>query len=270
MTIDDHVTNSFASQVGFEPDQVMRGEALDVLRQLPEASFDALVTDPPYCSGGTGSAARTGRSAAQKYVRSDSAAGNALPDFDGDDRDQRTFTLWCQMWLSEALRVVRPGGCALVFTDWRQLPALSDALQIAGWRWRGIVVWAKTNARPQPGFTNGSEYVLWASNGRPDPDHVPPCLPGVYTLASPRGEERQHITAKPVDLMRWLLRATPGSGKVLDPFAGSATTGVAAILEGRRYFGIERTAEYAEVARNRLAQARENFGWTLDLDLDNE
>lgn len=270
MTIDHHIAKPLASPIGFELDQVVRGEALDVLRQLPEASFDALVTDPPYCSGGTGTAARTGRSAAQKYVSSDSVAGHALPDFDGDDRDQRSFTLWCQMWLSEALRVIRPGGCALVFTDWRQLPALSDALQVAGWRWRGVVVWAKPNARPQPGFSNSSEYVLWASNGQPDPDHIPPYLPGVYTFASPRGKKRQHITAKPVDLMRWLLRATPRQGKVLDPFAGSATTGVAAILEGRRYLGIERTAAYTHVARERLIQARQEFGWALDLDLDAE
>jgi site-specific DNA-methyltransferase (adenine-specific) len=95
---------------------------------LPEASFDALVTDPPYCSGGTSTAARTARSAARKYVSSDSVVGHALPDFDGDNRDQRSFTLWCQMWLSEALRVIRPGGCALVFTDWRQRPALSPKL----------------------------------------------------------------------------------------------------------------------------------------------
>jgi site-specific DNA-methyltransferase (adenine-specific) len=66
--------------------------------------------------------------------------------------------------------------------------------------------------------------------------------------------------------MRWLLRATPLEGKILDPFAGSATTGVAAILEGRQYLGIERTAAYAEAARKRLAQARQEFGWALDLE----
>lgn len=233
---------------------VVRGEAIDVLRCLPEASFDALVTDPPYCSGGTGTAARTGRSAAQKYVSSDSKSGHALPDFGGDERDQRTFTIWAERWLTEALRVVRPGGSALVFIDWRQLPALSDALQVSGWRWRGIIVWAKTNARPQRGcFTNSCEYILWASNGQPDTDHIPPILPGVYTMASPKGSKRMHITGKPVELMQHLLRSTPPQGRVLDPFAGSGTTGVAAALEGRRFFGVERSPKYARIAQDRIA-----------------
>lgn len=258
MSTNNNTDLKIADLHGFELDQVIHGEALDVLRRLPADSFDSLVTDPPYCSGGTSAASRTGRSAAQKYVSSDSKSGHALPDFGGDTRDQRSFTIWCERWLSEALRVVRPGGSALVFTDWRQLPALSDALQVAGWRWRGIVVWAKTNARPQTGggFANASEYVLWASNGQPDRDHVPPFLPGVFTMGSPRGAERKHITGKPVELMRNLLRSTPAGGKVLDPFAGSGTTGVAAIMEGRRFLGIEGSRDYAGVARQRLAEAR--------------
>lgn len=245
---------------GFRFGTVVRGDAIETLRRLPEASFDSLVTDPPYCSGGTGTSSRTGRSAAQKYISSDSKSGHALPDFGGDEKDQRSFTLWAHLWLSEALRVVRPGGSALVFIDWRQLPALSDALQMAGWRWRGIVVWAKTNARPQKGcFTNACEYILWASHGQPDRDHVPPILPGVYTMASPRGAERRHITGKPVDLMRQILRSTPPGGKILDPFAGSGTTGVAATLEGRRFFGVERSADYAQIARDRILEAQQSM-----------
>lgn len=228
--------------------RVLCGEALAIMRRLPAGVCDALVTDPPYCSGGTTASERTSRSAAQKYVSSDSAAGLALPDFGGDQRDQRSFTLWCSIWLTEALRVVRPGGSALVFTDWRQLPAVSDALQIAGWRWRGIVVWAKTNARPQPGFANQSEYVLWASHGQLDKDHRPPFLPGVFTHGTPRGKDRRHITAKPLPLMRELVRATPTNGCILDPFTGSGTTGAAAILEGRSFLGIERSRDYARVA----------------------
>jgi len=62
-----------------------------------------------------------------------------------------------------------------------------------------------------------------------------------------------HPTVKPVALMRWLVRlVTPPDGLVLDPFAGSGTTGIAATLEGRRFVGIERDAEYAEIARARI------------------
>jgi site-specific DNA-methyltransferase (adenine-specific) len=233
-------------------DRVICGEARDIMARLPSGSFDALITDPPYCSGGTTTSERTTRSAVEKYVSSDSVSGKAMPDFP-DQRDQRAFTLWSSFWLTDALRLVRPGGQALVFTDWRQLPALSDALQVAGWRWRGIVVWRKPAARPQPGFKNESEYILWASNGQLDADHKPPCLPGVYSYSAPKGRKRQHITAKPVELMRDLVRTVQPDGLILDPFAGSGTTGVAARAEGRRFLCIEGTPEYSQISAVRLA-----------------
>lgn len=63
-----------------------------------------------------------------------------------------------------------------------------------------------------------------------------------------------HPTVKPVSLMRWLVRlVTPEGGVVLDPFAGSGSTGVAAVMEGRRFIGIEREAQYVEIARRRIA-----------------
>jgi DNA modification methylase len=63
-----------------------------------------------------------------------------------------------------------------------------------------------------------------------------------------------HPTVKPIALMRWLCRlVTPPNGLVLDPFTGSGTTGCAAVLEGFRFVGIEREAEYVEIARKRVA-----------------
>jgi site-specific DNA-methyltransferase (adenine-specific) len=63
-----------------------------------------------------------------------------------------------------------------------------------------------------------------------------------------------HPTVKPIALMRWLCRlVTPPNGVVLDPFTGSGTTGCAAVLEGLRFIGIEREAEYVEIARKRVA-----------------
>jgi hypothetical protein len=73
---------------------------------------------------------------------------------------------------------------------------------------------------------------------------------------SERGEGNTHPTVKPVSLMRWLVRlVTPPGGTVLDPFCGSGSTGVAALQEGFRFIGIEREAEYAQIAERRLADA---------------
>lgn len=124
------------------------GDALTTLRELPAASVDAVIGDPPYCSGGTSAADRTNETARRKYVSS--YATHTLADFDGDQRDQRSYTYWSTLWLTEALRLTKPRGVCLVFTDWRQLPATSDALQAAGWVWRGLVVWHKPGARPPP------------------------------------------------------------------------------------------------------------------------
>ena len=71
-----------------------------------------------------------------------------------------------------------------------------------------------------------------------------------------RGEGNRHPTVKPTDLMRYLCRlVTPPGGTVLDPFMGSGSTGKAAMLEGFRFIGIEREAEYVEIAKARIQAA---------------
>ena len=74
-----------------------------------------------------------------------------------------------------------------------------------------------------------------------------------------RGEGNKHPTVKPVALMRWLVRLiTPPGGHVLDPFTGSGTTGVAAVLEGFDFTGIEREEAYADIAERRIGEASAN------------
>lgn len=227
-----------------------RADALAVLAALPTASVDALITDPPYSSGGMMRSDRAG-STVDKYVSSQNTKRADLTDFSGDNRDQRAYAYWCALWSAEAMRVTKPGGVALMFTDWRQLPATTDAIQSGGWVWRGIVPWYKPAARPQSGrFSAQCEYVVWGSHGGMTTDLAAPCLPGFYQASSPR--ERERITQKPLEVMRALCRICPPGGVVLDPFAGSGTTGVAALIEGRKFIGVEMTAHYAEVAANRL------------------
>ncbi len=80
---------------------------------------------------------------------------------------------------------------------------------------------------------------------------------GERPLSAESGPRRNHHpTVKPTDLMRYLCRLiTPPGGIVLDPFTGSGSTGKAATLEGFRFIGIEREAEYVEIARARIAAA---------------
>lgn len=247
------------------PATLYRGDALAVLRELPDASVDAVITDPPYSSGGAFRGDRTG-STGTKYVRD---RVNRLDDFAGDNRDQRSFGYWCALWLGEAMRVARPGALIAVATDWRQLPTVTDAIQAGGWVWRGVAVWAKDNPRPQLGRPAAAcEFYVWGTAGARSLEGE--ALPGWWFAKALRGDQRQHQTEKPLDVTRDLVRSAPPGGVVLDPFAGSGTTGVAALLEGRRFVGVELTEHYAQVSANRLRATSMRPGLSEQADIFGE
>jgi site-specific DNA-methyltransferase (adenine-specific) len=234
--------------------RIHTGDSLRLLAQLPSNHVAAVITDPPYSSGGAMRADRV-ISATRKYTMGGTLTHRS--DFAGDNRDQRAYGYWSALWLTEELRVTKPGGVCVLFSDWRQLPVTTDALQAGGWIWRGIVPWDKTeSARPDKGrFRTQCEYVVWGSKGPlgvAPPDA--PCLPGVIRARVHRSD-KHHIAGKPTDVMRALVRIAWQGGIILDPFCGSGTTGVAAIEAGLDFIGCEVVAAYADLARARLAQA---------------
>lgn len=235
---------------------VRQGEALALLRELDDCSVDALITDPPYSSGGQFRGDRM-QDVHTKYTRTDSST-NDRPEFAGDNRDQRAYAYWTAMWLAECGRVLKQGAPIVLFTDWRQLPTTTDAIQAGGHVWRGIAVWDKTEAsRPiLGGFRSQSEYLVWGTNG---PRNEEECarvgvVPGVLRHPN-KHDDKHHVTGKPTALMRQVVRVCPPDGVILDPFAGSGTTLVAALVEGRRAIGFERVPEYVAIARKRCTAA---------------
>ena len=238
-----------------------QGDALAVLASLPTGSVDAVVTDPPYSSGGMVRSDRAGQSTVAKYVTTQNTRADELADFSGDNRDQRGYAYWSALWLGEALRVTRPGGVVLMFCDWRQLPATTDALQAGGWVWRGLVPWHKPASRPHSGrFSNECEYVAWGSHGAmPNDWTLLPTFPGFYSVSPPPSSRREHITEKPLVLMRELVKIVPRGGTILDPFTGAGTTGAAAVIEGRRFIGSEITPHFARVSSIRIARAAGSY-----------
>lgn len=242
-------------RTAYEDDQstILQGESLAVLQTLESESVDLVLTDPPYSSGGTFRQDRALMSQRAKYATTD--AQHDLADFPGDNRDQRSFAMWATMWLSECWRVLAPGRACAVFTDWRQLPTMTDALQAGGFVWRGIGVWEKHAGRPNMGLHNGlAEYVVWGTKGPTDLGHDV-YLPTVMKAAAPHTSTRIHLTEKPLGLLEQLVRLAAPGGLVLDPFLGSGTTLAAARSMGRRGLGIEITDHYASAAANRLRQA---------------
>lgn len=228
---------------------LIHGDALTVLRRMQAEGrrFGAVLTDPPYSSGGN--VRDRAMPTAKKYLQSGSS--DRYPEFQGDTRDQRSYLAWSTLWMSATRELVEPGGILAVFSDWRQLPVTTDALQCAGWVWRGIVPWDKTEScRPQMGrYRTQCEYVVWGTNGaRP---LVGKPAPGVFKTPVPR--QKFHIAGKPVELMAGLLSIM--DGPILDPFMGSATVGVACLEAGMGYVGIEIDDVYFEIAGGRIEQA---------------
>jgi len=94
-----------------------------------------------------------------------------------------------------------------MFIDWRRLPAMTDALQWAGWTWRGVLAWDKINSRPQRGrFRQQAEFVVWGSNGAMPLGRDAPVLPGVFRQSMPSHSKRIHQTERPIEVMREMIQ----------------------------------------------------------------
>ena len=229
--------------------QLHQVDALEFVRSLPSQSIDMLLTDPPYSSGGLHVGART-QSTSTKYINASTKAD--YENFDFDNMDQRSWSFWCHSWLSAAHRALKPGGLVVCFIDWRQLPVLTDVIQAAGLTLRGIAVWDKTVGRARPrkgGFKQQAEFILWASKGAMLQREV--YLPGVFPM--PLGLPKRHLTEKPIELAREIVRLVPEGGTVCDLFAGCGTFLVAAREAGLNWTGTELNDHYHALASQRLA-----------------
>lgn len=245
--------------------KITQGDCLSIMRSMPSASVDAVITDPPYCSGGASSASRM-LDPGKKYMTNGQT--RVWPEFGGDNKDQRGYFAWCNLWMSECRRILKPNGYFLTFTDWRQLPVTTDAVQSADIVWRGLIAWNKgLGARaPHKGyFKHQCEYIVWGTrDGCHKAEHDGP-FPGCYQ-ATVLQRDKFHMTGKPSALMRELVKIVPPGSTIFDPFMGSGSTGVGAMSEGRNFIGIEREEFYFGAAHDRLTK----LGMGLSVIAENE
>ncbi len=224
--------------------EIANENSLKWLEKQAENSIDAVIADVPYSSGGKQREVRA--PTWRKYCQTDKR-----PAFAGEQMDQRSYRRFTEAWLQVALPAVKDGGYVMIFTDWRQYPTVSDALQMAGFTWRGVVTWDKTEGvRPnKAAFRQQSEFVLWGTKGAKPKEG--PILPGVYRAANVT-RNKLHQTQKPVKLMKDLMGIVPAGSTICDPFMGSGTTGVAALELGHRFLGCELVPEIFAIAQDRL------------------
>lgn len=218
--------------------------------------FAGLITDPPYSSGGAFRGDRVAASSLKYSNAAEDARYKTL--FGGDNRDQRSYLAWSMLWMLAFYRRMVEGGVLLCFTDWRQLPTVTDAVQAAGFVYRGIGVWDKTYGRPHRGvFRGGAEYVVHGSVGAiSDHKYFPHPVFESQRIAQ---RSRLHIAEKPVSVMEWLCKFVPPGGVVVDPFCGSGSTLVAARRLGLPSVGADIDPECLDITIRRLQQGALNF-----------
>lgn len=237
---------------------LLQGDCLKKIKEIPDNSVGMVLTDPPYSSGGLYLNDRQKNTAA-KYTDLGFNGASKLQDFTGDNMDQLSFISFIREILFSAKSKVKPGGIVGFFCDWRQIAGSVIALQMAGYLYKGIVVWNKGNSRNTPSrFRNDCEYFVWGTNGmRPVKyEHNIKVFPGCYNFPTVSANHRHHQTEKSVDLLEKLVAIVPEGETVLDMFMGSGSTGVACVNTNRSFIGIELDEKYFEIAEKRIYEAQ--------------
>jgi site-specific DNA-methyltransferase (adenine-specific) len=205
-------------------DSIIYGDCLNVMPTLSTGSVNLVVTDPPYLA---------------RYVSRD---GRTIH---GDDNDA-----WLKPSFAELFRVLRADSYCVSFYGWPHADRFMAAFRAAGFRIAGHLVFPKPycSNSVHVGYAHECAYLLSKGNPRPQ-NLLPDVLSWHYT------GNKLHPTQKPLCALRPLVEAFSVPGDlVLDPFAGSGSTLVAARQLARRFIGIEYDAGYHAKAVERLRQ----------------
>ncbi|MBN9787054.1 site-specific DNA-methyltransferase [Pseudonocardia sp. TMWB2A] len=241
---------------------ILKGDCIEHMRALPDASVDMIFADPPYNLQLGGD-----------LLRPDGSQVDAVDD-DWDKFDSfAAYDRFTKAWLAEARRILKPDGSIWVIGSYHNIFRVGTALQDGGFWILNDVIWVKANPMPNfkgTRFTNAHETLIWASKGEKAKYHfnyrVMKTLNDELQMRSDwnfpicGGQERLkkdgtkvHPTQKPEALLyRVLLACTKPGDVVLDPFFGTGTTGAVAKRLGRNWIGIEREDDYISAATQRI------------------
>lgn len=278
---------------------VIKGDCLDVMSSFKTNSVSLVLTDPPYFIDGMGDDwnMNTLKKRVKKGVIGSIPAGMKF-DLNQGVRLQNFMKPVSIEWM----RVVRPGGFVLCFSQNRLVHHMAMVIESAGFEIRDILLWkyegqakaftqehfikkrnipekekkrliAKLGGRKTPQLKPQGEMIVLAQAPRDgtfvdnwdkwntglidveNPLIEPDKFPGTVIHSKKPRERYGHMTAKPVDLLRHLIRIfSDKDSLVLDSFAGSGSTGVASLLEGRNFIGIEIDEDMADTAEKRIRE----------------
>ena len=244
---------------------LLHGDSFELLPQF-EFKFDMIFADPPYFLSNGGISYQAG-----KVVSVDKG------DWDkgGTPEDVNAFN---HNWLAMCREKLNDNGTIWVSGTYHNIFSVANALTGLGFKILNVVTWAKTNPPPNIScryFTYSTEFVIWARKSQKKPHYYNyelmrqlndgKQMTDVWRLPAIAPWEKscgKHPTQKPLALLtRIILASTKPGAWVLDPFAGSSTTGIAAALTGRRFLGIEREEEFVAISRARREEVEDYNTW---------
>ncbi len=254
--------------------QVFHADALDFMQTLPSDSVDCIWTDPPYLLSNDGTTCVAGKRTTVNKGTWDKSQGLQL-----DHEFHRS-------WLAECHRILKPTGTIWVTGTLHVYLSVGMAMLELGYRILNDITWEKPNPPPNLGcrcFTHSTETVLWATKapkgsrhkytfnyGEMRQENGGRQMKSVWNILPPGRDEKlfgKHPTQKPLALVDRCLRASTTAGDlVVDPFAGSGVTGIAALRLNRPFIVCENEPEYVDLTIRRLqaecgpSQPQENHG----------
>jgi modification methylase len=241
------------------------GDCVAEMAKLPAASVDMVFADPPYNLQLQGD-----------LKRPDDSKVDAVDDDWDKFSSFSAYDDFTRAWLLAARRAMKPNATLWVIGSYHNIFRVGTLLQDCGFWILNDIVWRKANPMPNfrgRRFTNAHETMIWAARdpgtrnytfnyealkaGNDDvqmrSDWLFPLCTGEERLKGADGK-KLHPTQKPEALLaRVMLAASRPGDLVLDPFCGTGTTGAVAHRLRRRFFGIERDADYAKAAARRIA-----------------
>ncbi len=234
---------------------LLHGDTFELLPQFI-FKFDMIFADPPYFLSNGGISIQSG-----KIVNVNKG------DWDkGVSPEQMNeFNL---KWISLCRDKLKDNGTIWISGTYHNIFSVANALKQLGFKILNVITWAKTNPPPNIScryFTYSTEFIIWARKMAKVPHYYnyelmkaingDKQMTDVWRLPAIAPWEKscgKHPTQKPLALLiRILLASTEKNGWVLDPFAGSSTTGIAANLIGRRFLGIEKEQKFVDMSSQR-------------------
>jgi modification methylase len=232
-------------------DEFIKGDVLEILRQIPDDVIDLAVTSPPYnLKNSTGNGLKDGRGG--KWASAALLNGYATYN---DNMPYSEYIKWQRDILTEIMRVLSPKGAFFYNHKWRvQANLIQDRHEIIeGFPVRQIIIWQRAGGiNFNPGYFLPTYEVIYMI-AKPDFKLVPKAnaVGDIWTF--PQEMNNKHPAPFPVKLIDRIIGSTDAK-IVLDPFMGSGTTAVAAKMRGRQFIGIDIAEEYCSLAEQRLIE----------------